>query len=209
MRNFFSWIISIFATVLFLFPSYASSNDRCRSIQSLIEQSHKAILGEEYPWWYGVGQAKVESNCKWIASQDGYGSIGYFQLTPKFLDPIIRPLYPDYTKFNSPHHFYAAATYIKILWNESPSPVLWVIYQQYNGGYWVVKECKRAKSWTWEYCKRECRRSDVCVKLQGGKCFQHRSSCDINYEYSLKVFENGSLYRPDYVNEDQLLYSYW
>lgn len=176
----------------------------CLKIQPYIKESHTRVIARNYPYWYGTAQAEKESNCRWKTSTDGHGSVGYFQLTPRFLDPYLRPIYPDYDKPYSVQHFYATAYYMKNLIFTSPEKKLWIAYQRFNGGDWVIKECRRASSLNWEDCKAECRRKDVCVwKTQSG-CRQFRSACDINYSYSLYIYRRGQVYR-----EGMDLWSFW
>jgi len=169
-----------------------------------IKSSHQSIISKDYPYWYSVGQAKQESNCKWVISKDGWGSVGYFQLTPKMIDSILRPLFPKYKEI-SYDHFLATAYYMKLLQNRNPSKKLFVTYQMYNGGDWVIKECEKAGSWNWLDCYDNCYRKNVCVWKANGVCKQYKSACDINYEYSKNIYKYGIKYKTG-VNDG---YKYW
>jgi hypothetical protein len=68
-----------------------------------------------------------------------------------------------------------------------------VIFQRYNGGDWVLKECKGI--YNWEYCKKNCRRGVVCVYKKYGECLQFKSACDINYQYSLFIYKEGQAWK--------------
>ncbi len=182
----------------------ASANENCLKIEPYIRESHKNVIAKDYPYWYGTAQAEKETNCKWRISADGHGSVGYFQLTPKFLDPVLRPLYPDYDKPYSVQHFYASAYLMRNLIFSSPEKKLWIAYQRYNGGDWVIKECKKAGTTDWKDCKAHCKRKDVCVLKVGNKCRQYKNACEINYEYSLKIFNLAKKYR---AGDDR--FSYW
>jgi hypothetical protein len=171
------------------------ASDNCLNIEAPTKEATEKILSNKYPYWYNLALAKKETNCRWLTSLDGNGSIGYFQLTPKILDPILRPLYPDYTKPYSKDYFYAFAYYIKTLQKSNPSSKLFITYQRYNGGDWVLKECKRAGVYNWSKCKQACLRGNVCVCKINGHCSQYRSACDINYSYSLKIFNYGQQYK--------------
>lgn len=173
------------------------ASDNCLSIEAPTKEATEKILSDKFPFWYNLGLAKQETKCRWVSSLDGNGSIGYFQLTPKFLDPILRPLYPDYKKPYSKDYFYAFAYYIKTLQHSNPSNKLFITYQRYNGGDWVLKECRRAGVYDWSKCKQSCRRGNVCVWKSKGVCKQYKSACDINYEYSLFVYKYGQKYKKD------------
>jgi hypothetical protein len=169
--------------------------DNCLNIEAPTKEATEKIISDKFPYWYNLALAKKETNCRWLTSLDGHGSVGYFQLTPKFLDPILRPLYPDYTKPYSKDHFYAFAYFIKSLHSSNPSNKLFVTYQRYNGGDWVLKECKRAGVYEWSKCKQACMRGNVCVWKVNGECKQYRSACDINYEYSDLIYKFGQKYK--------------
>jgi len=196
-------VIIVFIAALLLGGRWAGAFDKCDSLVNPVKEASQYYLGEKFPWWYNVGVGEKESGCRWVRSLDGNGSVGYFQLTPRFLDGMLRPLFPDYDKPYSKQHFYAFAYYVGVLYENSPTRKLWVLYQQYNGGRWVIKECRRAGSWKWEDCYQECNRRDVCVWINSSGCKEWRSACDINYEYSLRVWEYGKRWRE---GEDGVTY---
>jgi hypothetical protein len=171
------------------------ATDNCVKIEPQIRESTEKIISSKYPYWYNVGLARQETKCQWVSSLDGNGSVGYFQLTPKFLDPLLKPLYPDYTKPYSKDHFFAFSYYIKSLYNTTPSRKLFIVYQRYNGGDWILKECKRAGVYEWDKCKQYCKRSLVCVWKVKGVCKQYQSACDINYNYPVQVYHYGQKYK--------------
>jgi hypothetical protein len=187
-----------YIVLLYLFISGLSllwANSRCLKLEPAIRKATERYIAKDYPVPYNVATAEKESSCWWQESTDGHGSVGYFQLTPKFLDTLLRPLFPDYTKPYSKDHFYAFAYYLNTLIKSNPAPRLWVVYQRYNGGNWVIRECRRAGSWEWEKCLQFCRRGQVCVKKPGTECKQYRSACEINYEYSLLIHRYADKYR--------------
>lgn len=195
--------------------SAKAKGDRCSFLVQPVREASERYIGKKFPFWYNVAVAKVETNCRWRISADGHGSIGYFQLTPKFLDRYLRPLFPDYDKPYSRQHIEAAVYYVGMLWRSNPEWLkkLWVTYQRYNGGNWVVIECRRAKSDRWEDCYRQCRRKEVCVWRKGGKCIQWRSACEINYSYSKKVYRYGqrwsNLLCPKQRKEREREFPFW
>ena len=186
-----------------LWAGVVVASDRCDGLVETVKRVSQHYLGKEFPWWYNVGVAKKETNCRWVISADGHGSVGYFQLTPKFLDRMLRPLFPDYDKVYSGQHFEAFAYYVGVLLRSSQVKKLWVVYQRYNGGDWVLSECERAGSWVWKECYRQCRRKDVCVWKTASGCRQWRSACEVNYEYSLRVWEYGRRWKG---GEDRVAY---
>jgi len=171
------------------------ANPRCLKLEPAIQEATHRYIAIEYPTHYNIATAEKETSCRWRESTDGHGSVGYFQLTPKFLDPLLKPLFPDYTKSYSKDHFYAFAYYLNTLIQSTPTPRLWVAYQRYNGGNWVIRECKRAGLWEREKCLQNCRRGWVCVWKVGEECKQYRSACEINYEYSLLIYRYAEKYR--------------
>ena len=181
---------------LCLFTQALSSPlDNCLKIKKDIEKSHREIISKEFPYWYSVSQAEKETGCKWRQSLDGHGSVGYFQLTPKFLDRLLRPIYPDYDKPYSKQHFYATAYYMKILLNSTPEKKLSITYQRFNGGDLVLKECKRAGVYEYKKCKKYCKRKDVCVFKKNNECKQYKNACDINYFYPVYIYDKGQEYK--------------
>lgn len=176
-----------------------NKQDRCLRLKEITKKAHVDLLGKDYPWWYGLGLMRAETNCRWVKSLDGHGSVGYAQITPKFLDNVLRPLFPDYDKEFSTDHFYALAYLTGLELRRACR--LWQVYQAYNGGSLVYRECRRAQSCEWQECKKECRRRDVCVWMTKDGCRQYRNACDINYSYSQKVYKFGQAYRE---GEDRL-----
>jgi len=191
MRLFFSLLL-----LWLLSSANAQPLEACIRISDKTKLATERFFGKEFPYWYNIGLAHTETKCRFVISKDGHGSVGYFQLTPKFLDQILRPYFPKYTE-NHLDHFYAFAYYLRSLYKEP----LWIMYQRYNGGDLVLKECGRAGSLKWEDCKAQCRRKDVCVWFDGLSCKQYRSACDINYSYSKKVYQNGQYYK---IEQDKL-----
>ena len=171
------------------------ANPQCLKLEPTIQEATHRYIAIDYPTHYNIATAEKETGCRWRESADGHGSVGYFQLTPKFLDPLLKPLFPDYTKPYSKDHFYAFAYYLNTLIQNNPTPSLWIVYQRYNGGNGVIQECRRAGSWEWGKCLQFCRRGKVCVWKVGAECKQYRSACEINYQYSLFIYRSADKYR--------------
>ena len=175
--------------ILLLVWQSSLAND-CKSIETPTRIASERFLGKDYPYQFHISLAYVETKCKWIESLDGNGSIGYFQLTPKFLDRMLLPYFPNYHK-PSLDYFYAFAFYFSTLYKTSPK--LWIAYARYNGGDWVLKECRKAGSFEWEKCKSHCVRGNVCVWKTSQGCKQYKSACEINYFYPVKIYKNAKL----------------
>ena len=209
-----------FTLLAFLFISvssllWAKEKDPCLQLLEPVKEASQRFIGKDYPYWYNLATAKKETNCRWRTSLDGHGSVGYFQLTPKFLDTYHRPLFPDYDKPYSKDHFYAFAYYLNTLIKSSPIPKLWINYQRYNSGDWVLKECKLAGKYEHQACMKACYeckklggkrcRGFVCVwKTPSGKCKQYKHACEINYSYSVFIYQAGQRYK-----EGGDRYEYW
>ncbi|MEM3420502.1 MAG: hypothetical protein QW806_09815 [Nitrososphaerota archaeon] len=130
-----------------------------------------------------------ESNCKWVVSKDGYGSIGYGQLTPKFLDKLLLPIVPEYKRVEK-DYTYAVGYYLKYIHErQNKFKKWWITLQIYNGGIGVISHCEKANSTKWSNCLLHCNKSpNICVWKEGEKCKQYRDGCEINYEYSIKTY---------------------
>ena len=195
----------LFCFIQLLFLPLAKAEDRCLAILEPIRTASQRYLAEDFPYWYNLATAKKETKCRWLTSTDGHGSIGYFQLTPKILDPYLRPLFPDYDKPYSKDHFFAFAYYLGTLIRSNPVQKLWLAYQRYNGGDWVLRECKLAGSFDWKLCRQACFncralggkrcRNKVCVWKTASSCKQYRHACDINYSYSAIIYQEAQSYR--------------
>lgn len=147
-----------------------------------------------------------ESSCKWTISKDGYGSIGYGQLTPKFLDKLLIPVAPDYKRVEK-QYVYATGYYLKYIHERlNPYDKWWITLQIYNGGNGVIEHCKKSNSTTWSNCLFNCNKSpSICVWKVDDNCKQYRDGCEINYEYSVKTYT----YYIQYKRETDIPVQYW
>ena len=57
----------------------------CLKYKLFIKSASENYFGVNYPYWFSIAQAHVESGCSFVVSMDGHGSIGFAQITPKFL----------------------------------------------------------------------------------------------------------------------------
>lgn len=195
--------------MLFLFtltPTRASALERCKALASEIRRAHTFYFGTDFPWWYSVAQAEKESLCRHsILSSDGVGSEGFAQITYRWWKEKLKR--EGITEIKSiPNHAKAQAFINKYEYDRTVCKKLFEMYQRYNGGTLVSQELKQAKSCKWENGYRVCRRKDICVWVTSQGCRQFRNACDINYEYSLKIFQLGQKYNPGIIEK---VYAFW
>ena len=187
-------IISFCLLVLLLFLpclSVAGIED-CKKFSDKVRKAHEWFFGIDYPYWYSVAQLKVESNCRWRTSLDGWGSLGYAQITPRWWDKELSKLFPSWKEKDSFDYFLAQAYILHKYHKINKCGKLFITYQCYNRSCWkVLKETKGCCSWEQGY--QECLKKPkkICVWRVKGKCKQYRTDCDINYLYSKKIYKYG------------------
>jgi hypothetical protein len=182
-------------------------NADCKRLIPKVKQSSEYYLGISYPYWYNLGQIETETNCMWKTSLDGCGSIGYAQLTLKFL-PWLRE-FPNWNIKDHIDHFYAQAYLIKQLLNQTYCKKLWNVYQCYNRNCFKVNREAKEAICIWEKAFGLCEQKyaeNICVWKRDGQCLQWRTNCDINYQYGYKVWKNGIKYREGMIEKT---YQYW
>ena len=180
----------------------------CYKLMPKTRQASEFILGLDYPYWYNLGQIEAETNCIWRTSLDGWGSIGYAQLTEQFL-PWLSKKFPNWKTKGHMDHFLAQAYLIKQLINRVSCRKLWCVYQCYNRSCWKVNREAMQADCLWEEAFDLCNKKfveNICVWKQKRKCLQWRTNCDINYNYGFKVWKNGIKYRNGIIER---AYSYW
>ena len=193
----------LFFILSFLFVTLSA--DRCQSYVQDVRKAHYKVFGLDYPYWYGVGQLKQESLCRDVISGDGVGSQGVAQITYRVWNKFLaKKGVHDIDSISN--QLTAQALIMKNCKKQASSSHLWVAYQVYNGGPLVNKEIARARldlgireiphCIAVNYCKRR-----TITFLNGAKI----NACDINYDYSIKVFEYGNKYKI--INTDS--YIYW
>jgi hypothetical protein len=198
-------IFCLQALQLFLLLLDAEAN--CRNLIPKVKQATEYYLGISYPWYYNLGQIEAETNCMWKTSLDGLGSIGYAQLTPKYL-PWLRE-FPNWNMKDHIDHFYAQAYLIKQLLNQAYCKQLWNVYQCYNRSCFKVNREAKEAFCIWENAYTICNQKYcqmICVWKAQNKCLQWRTNCDINYNYGFKVWKYGIKYREGIIEN---VYKYW
>ena len=180
---------------ILLLSTLTLSAGRCKAYVQPVRVAHYAVFGVDYPYWYGVGQLQQESNCRNVISRDGVGSQGVAQITYRIWQKFLsKKGINDLQSVGNQTH--AQAYIMKNCKQQAYSSHLWVAYQVYNGGSLVNKEITRARKalnirevshdQAREFCKRK------IIHFNNG---QSISACDINYEYSQKVFKYGNKYK--------------
>lgn len=171
-------------------------------LKQKVRVAHFKEFGTSFPWQYGVGQLEQESGCRASISNDGVGSQCVAQITYRWWKPILDK--EGITEIASEQGcLRAQAAIMKYL--HEPGRALWITYQRYNGGDWVLKEIKKAGAEDWAKAKAQCTRGDSHFTLKGGK-IQTRNNCDINYEYSQNIYTLGRRYGDV---QDSPQFRYW
>jgi hypothetical protein len=176
--------------------------ERCASLKREVRLAHWRVFGTSFPWQYGVAQLHQESGCRAIISNDGVGSQGVAQITYRWWKEVLAKegIHEVTSTSNS---IRAQAAIMRYL--HEPGRALWITYQRYNGGDWVLKEIKKAGVEDWVKAKAQCTRGDSYFTLKSGKV-QTRNNCDINYEYSQNIYTLGRQYGNV---QDNPKFRYW
>lgn len=191
--------------------------ERCAMLKQKVRVEHFKVFGTSFPWQYGVAQLHAESGCREMISNDGAGSQGVAQITYRLWKNVLDK--NGITEIQStPNQLRAQAVIMKSVHREGDP--LWVTYQIYNGGGWVLKEIKRAGEMDWAKAKRQCEEYRE-RKLNGEKALdartnsrftlkdgtvQEKSNCDINYKYSYDIYTLGGQYGNV---QDNPQFRYW
>lgn len=191
---------------IFLFSTFSFANERCIKLIPEIRKAHYFYFGVDFPYHYSVAQAEKESLCRHnIFSTDGVGSEGFAQITFSIWKSLLQKQNIPEIKSIS-NHAKAQAFINYYNYNSSYCKKLFEMYQIFNGGSLVSKELQKAKSCKWEDGYKVCKRKDVCVWFTSSGCKQWRNACDINYEYSKKIFKFANKYKVLYNVE---IYKFW
>jgi hypothetical protein len=173
---------------------------RCELYIQEVRKAHYSQFGLDFPYQYGVGQLQQESGCRNIISNDGVSSEGLPQITYRvWQKPLRAKGIESITAISD--QLKAQAIIMHSVYKSQYG--LWVTYQIYNGGGLVLKEINRAKIAQWDKAKEKCRRGQSCFTYKGiTTC---RSNCDINYDYSQRVFKYGE----PYAKVESKNFKYW
>ncbi len=205
------------ALCLIILVSNIFALQRCTLLKREVRLAHWRVFGTNFPWQYGVAQLHAESGCRDIVSNDGAGSQGVAQITYRLWKNVLDKNGIMEIR-STPNQLRAQAIIMKSVYREGDP--LWVTYQLYNGGGWVLKEIQRAGEMDWAKAKRQCEvyrerklsgeksldaRTDSKFTLKDGTV-QKKSNCEINYKYSLDIFTLGKQYGEV---KDNAQYRFW
>jgi hypothetical protein len=175
--------------VLLLRPTYG--NDRCALLEKDVRVEHTKYFGFQFPYWFSLGQLKQESCCRpdLTAFDGGMGVAQFMPKTERYVESLMGEKLDPY---NPKQAIRMQARYLyQIHTKENWSKKLWPTYAIYNGGATTLKkEFQKAGALDWAKMKANCVRKKI--KLKSGKMLDF---CDVNYDYSQRVFKYGNQYR--------------
>jgi len=189
-------LICVLLSSLF-FCNKVYSFDRCQDYVTDIRIQHWKYFGLNFPYWYGVGQARQESNCRASATafDAGMGLTQFMPATWKMIEGHIGNLNP----YNPENSIRAQAWYMYQLhkgnWDKDKR--LFLTYMFYNSGSGTVKKeylrsinichCKGAD---YELMKLVCKRK--VLTLKSGR---HLDLCNVGYDYPKQIYRYGQKYK--------------
>ena len=214
--------------IILLFPTLLFAKDRCRDFIPDIRAASIRYLGLSYPWWYNVGCAMAESNCRAdIVSFDGGKGLYQFTESTGVVAEIKKdmPINPS----NAESSIKAEAFYMNKIINTylkrpefkfkgkekyriDPSYFtkkcgtrLSDAYRHYNGGAWFIYESKLdGYTCDKDSMREHCVRGGAWVPNEKAKNRRWLSFCDVNYSYPDKIFKFSKPYK---VGKDGM--NYW
>lgn len=194
--------------VVSIIPNNLYSLESCKAYIQDVRSFHRQYFGIDFPYWYSIAQLEKESSCRHnILSSDRVGSEGLAQITYSLWKDKLSSEGIKEIK-TIPNHLKAQAYINKYYYTRLNhcDKKLWAMYQAYNGGLLVDKECHRSSSSKWSEARKYCNRRDVCVKFNRNVCIQYRNACDINYGYSKKIYDLSRKYNLMDVIDSKFLF---
>lgn len=180
----------VFFLCFFLCCPYVLASDRCQSFVSEVRRSCFFYWGVNFPYHYAVAQLKQESGCREnIKAFDGGQGIAQFMpATEKYVESLMKE---EINPMESKSAIKAQAFYMRHLHKQNWEGKLWLTYQAYNGGWTLLKkEYQRAEIADWDLMRLECKRKTIVLK-----CGDLLNFCDVNYDYSKKIYKYGQQYK--------------
>jgi len=208
-------LVFVFFLILML-PLTARAVDRCQTYIPDVRANAIRYLGLGYPYWYNLGCAMTETNCRQdMVSFDG--GVGLYQLTPSTgILAVIKKEFPV-NPYNAENNIRAQAFYMHLIKDKymkqksikfknkyQIEPLTFTnkcgtrlsdLYRNYNGGLWFVHESKLAdKNYACEEkeMRSHCVRSGTWV---GTKNPRWLSFCEVNFSYATKVYKASQKYK--------------
>lgn len=190
------------------------AKDRCQDYISDIRTYAIMYNTLSFPYWYNIGCAMTESNCRGNITSFDAGQ-GLMQLTPSTgITAEIRKYIPV-DPYNTTSSIRAQSYYIMLIRTKKFNvekvtvkkrighPKAFVkkcglnladVYKYYNGGAWFFVETEIGGT----VCDNKEMRK-LCVRggtwVGSGKNRRYLNFCDINYDYPTKVFDFSSPYK--------------
>lgn len=202
MGKLLKFLIISFLVIFFTSDLYGL--DRCREFITDVRNSHIRNFDGNFPWWYALGQIEQESACRANVTAFDAG-MGLTQFMPATWNSIKKQMgRPDLNPYKAADSIEAQAFYMASIQkkeNWTNPKRLWISYQIYNGGRGLLyKEYQRAGVLDWDLMKSECQRKKI--KMNWGTL----DLCEVNYDYSKKVYKRGDKYR---LAKDHYSYRFW
>lgn len=209
-------LILFLIMVLVLIKDLVYGKDRCQDYVPDVRQYATQYLGPGFPYWYNIGCAITETNCRAdLVSFDG--GIGLFQFTPSTGVTKEISRYFPIDPYNVQSSIRAQAFYIHLIrdkklrqdkiminkheahpnaFTEYCGSNLADVYRWYNGGVWFVYEASRFPNAPFACVNREmfkyCVRGGVWVG--SGSKRRWLSFCEVNYSYPEKIYKYAQPY---------------
>jgi len=191
-RLIFIIFISIWIMIFILtFCGKSHALDRCQEYIPEIRTQSFHYFGLNFPYCYNVGQAKQESACRANITSFDYGE-GLYQFTGSTKNWVREQMGEDLNFYNPSHAIKAGAWYMSQLHKQNWDGALWLTYQAYNGGWKLLKaeNIRACHCSDHDVMRQFCQRKTITLK-SGNKL----NFCDVNYDYSRKVYKYGQIYR--------------
>jgi len=182
-----------------LFNGEAWPLERCKQYAHQERIQHWMYWGTDFPYQYGIGQIQQESNCRnnVTAFDAGQGIAQFMPKTEEYCEKVLGPL----NMYNPEQAIKAQAWYMRKIHKENWDGALWITYQIYNGGATNLrKEYKNAGVTNHDIMRTYCHRKVITLKYGSKLDF-----CEVNYDYSKKIFKYGN----QYVTLTKNKWRYW
>ncbi len=185
----------------------------CFRYVNTVATQFTSVYGDEYPWWFNIGQLYAETGCRWeMSSSDGWGSVGPAQITPAFEGRFMRSLGLYHWETDFAQYFYGYARLMMRYLNETnklcyTGPTIqkrmWAWFQVYNTGPGGVVNAAitRAGVCNHDIAWKHCHGRWICVWKTRSGCRQWRNACDINFKYSETIYNYGLKYKQPYKTD--------